>query len=195
MIRILDIFFSLSGLILTSPLLALISVWIKVDSRGPVIFKQVRVGQGGLDFVLLKFRSMYTESQKDSLITVGSREPRITRAGWIIRKYKLDELPQLINVLIGNMSLVGPRPEVRKYVNFYNEDQKVVLTAKPGITDYASIKFVNENDLLAKSTDPERTYIQEIMPLKIELNKIFINDPSLSNYFRVILLTFKKIFN
>jgi lipopolysaccharide/colanic/teichoic acid biosynthesis glycosyltransferase len=162
---------------------------------GPVFFIQERVGRNDINFSLYKFRSMDYKSQNNIQITVGNRDPRITRSGYFIRRYKLDELPQLINVLLGQMSLVGPRPEVRKYVNLYNEDQRVILSVKPGITDYASIKFVNENDLLAKSTDPEKIYIEEILPHKIELNMIFINNPSLRQYFHIILLTLKKLFN
>jgi lipopolysaccharide/colanic/teichoic acid biosynthesis glycosyltransferase len=137
---------------------------------------------------------MNIKSDTSSLITVGNRDSRITNSGYNIRKFKLDELPQLINVLKGDMSLVGPRPEVRKYVDYYNEEQKVILSVKPGITDFASIRFVSENELLAKSLDPEKTYIDEIMPLKIELNKIFINSPTLKNYFKIILTTIKGIF-
>jgi len=195
MIRFFDIFFSLIGLILVSPLFIILSIWIKTDSMGPVFFIQERVGRNDINFSLYKFRSMDYKSQNNIQITVGNRDPRITRSGYFIRRYKLDELPQLINVLLGQMSLVGPRPEVRKYVNLYNEDQRVILSVKPGITDYASIKFVNENDLLAKSTDPEKIYIEEILPHKIELNMIFINNPSLRQYFHIILLTLKKLFN
>jgi lipopolysaccharide/colanic/teichoic acid biosynthesis glycosyltransferase len=164
-----------------------------MDSRGPVLFKQERVGRNGLDFVLFKFRSMFVNPANTSLITIGNRDPRITSSGYFIRRYKLDELPQLINVLLGQMSLVGPRPEVRKYVNIYNDDQKIILSVRPGITDYASIRFVNENELLAKSSDPEKTYIYEVLPLKIELNKIFISSPTLKNYFIILLLTMKGI--
>jgi lipopolysaccharide/colanic/teichoic acid biosynthesis glycosyltransferase len=195
MIRFFDILFSVIGLILASPLFIILSIWIKADSKGPVFFIQERVGRNDTNFSLYKFRSMYYKSQDNIQITVGNRDPRITRLGYFIRRYKLDEFPQLINVFLGQMSLVGPRPEVRKYVNLYNEDQRVILSVKPGITDYASIKFVNENDLLAKSPDPEKIYVQEILPHKIELNMIFINNPSLRHYFYIILLTFKRLFN
>jgi lipopolysaccharide/colanic/teichoic acid biosynthesis glycosyltransferase len=136
---------------------------------------------------------MYVGSSKSSLITIGNRDPRITASGYFMRRYKLDEFPQLLNVLLGQMSLVGPRPEVRKYVDFYNNDQKIVLSVRPGLTDYASIRFVDENEVLAKSSDPEMTYIYEILPLKIELNKTFIASPTLKNYFNIILLTIKGI--
>jgi lipopolysaccharide/colanic/teichoic acid biosynthesis glycosyltransferase len=195
MIRFFDILFSLIGLILASPLFIILSIWIKADSKGPVFFVQERVGRNDKNFSLYKFRSMFYKSQDNVQITVGNRDPRITRLGYFIRRYKLDELPQLINVFLGQMSLVGPRPEVRKYVNLYNDDQKVILSVKPGITDYASIKFVNENDLLAKSRDPEKLYVQEILPHKIDLNMIFINNPSLKHYFQIILLTIKRLFN
>lgn len=154
---------------------------------------QKRVGKGGEDFSLVKFRTMKTNSDKKGLLTVGSRDARITKVGYFLRKYKIDELPQLINVLNGTMSLVGPRPEVRKYVELYNEDQKSILNVKPGITDYASIEYFNENDLLAKSDNPEQTYINEVMPAKIELNKKYIDNPTIVADFRIILLTLKKI--
>jgi lipopolysaccharide/colanic/teichoic acid biosynthesis glycosyltransferase len=191
MIRLLDIIASTIGLILLSPLFLLLAIWIKLDSQGSVFYKQTRVGQYGRDFKLFKFRSMRTDADKAGLLTVGGSDSRITRAGLFIRKYKLDELPQLINVLLGEMSLVGPRPEVRKYTDMYTEDQKLVLNVRPGITDWASIEFRNENELLGKSTDPEQLYIDEIMPLKIEFNKRFIQKPTLIHYFQII---FKTIF-
>jgi lipopolysaccharide/colanic/teichoic acid biosynthesis glycosyltransferase len=191
MIRLLDIIASTIGLILLSPLFLLLAIWIKLDSPGSVFYKQTRVGQYGRDFKLFKFRSMRTDADKAGLLTVGGSDSRITRAGLFIRKYKLDELPQLINVLLGEMSLVGPRPEVRKYTDMYTEDQKLVLNVRPGITDWASIEFRNENELLGKSTDPEQLYIDEIMPLKIEFNKRFIQKPTLIHYFQII---FKTIF-
>lgn len=195
MIRFFDILFSVIGLVIAGPLFIILSIWIKADSKGPVFFVQERVGRNNINFSLYKFRSMIYRSRDNAQITVGYRDPRITRVGYFIRKYKLDEIPQLINVLLGQMSLVGPRPEVRKYVNLYNEDQRVILSVKPGITDYASIEFVNENDLLAKSTDPEELYIKEILPQKIVLNMVFINNPSLKHYFHIIHLTFKRLFN
>jgi lipopolysaccharide/colanic/teichoic acid biosynthesis glycosyltransferase len=193
MIRFFDILISVSGLLIFSPVFAILSIWIKIDSKGPVFFKQKRVGKNSSDFVLLKLRSMYLDSDRDISITIGNRDPRITRSGYFIRKFKLDELPQLINVFIGDMSLVGPRPEVRKYVEYYTEEQKFILSFKPGITDYASIKFANENELLAKSSNPEKLYINEILPTKIELNKIYLNSPTLKNYFNIIFLTLKCV--
>jgi len=194
MIRFFDVVFSLIGLILLSPIFLCLAVWIKLDSSGDVFYKQVRVGKHGKDLQLLKFRSMFFGSDKKGLITIGDRDPRVTKSGYFIRKYKLDELPQLINVIKGDMSIVGPRPEVRKYVNLYNHKQRKVLEIKPGITDYASIIFSNENEILASSLYPEKTYIEQIMPRKIRLNFIFLNNRNLCNYFRIIILTLRKIF-
>lgn len=191
MIRLCDIIFSFLGLILLSPFLIIVAIWIKIDSRGPVLYRQFRVGLNGTDFKLLKFRSMRIHSDKAGLLTVGGRDSRITNAGYYLRKYKIDELPQLLNVFLGNMSLVGPRPEVRKYVDLYTELQKKVLQVKPGITDIASIAYKKENELLARSPDPEKTYIEEIMPEKLRLNMIFIENPGLVSYFKII---FKTIF-
>lgn len=193
MIRIVDALAGLFGLIMLSPLFLAIAIWIKIDSVGPIFYKQKRVGKNGIDFDLYKFRSMKIDSDKKGLLTVGKRDPRVTNSGAFLRKYKLDELPQLINVLIGSMSLVGPRPEVRKYVNLYNEEQIRVLSIKPGITDYASIEFINENEILAKSEDPEITYIKEIMPQKLHYNMKYINNRSLGEYFKIIYLTIKGI--
>ena len=189
MLRFLDVLFSFVGLIVLSPLLILLCLWVKFDSAGPIFYIQKRVGLNGKDFNLFKFRSMRVNADKLGLLTVGGRDPRITNSGFYIRKYKMDELPQLFNVLVGDMSLVGPRPEVRKYVDLYNEEQLKVLSVRPGITDEASIAFRNENEILALSTDPEQTYINEIMPEKIKLNQKFISNPSLSNYFRIIIRT------
>lgn len=193
MIRFCDIVFSLFGLIILSPLFLVVALWIVIDNPGPVFYRQQRVGRNNKDFGLIKFRSMRVDADKMSLITVGDRDPRITRAGYYIRKYKIDELPQLINVLIGDMSLVGPRPEVRHYVDLYTQEQKQVLSVRPGITDYASIEFIDENTLLAASADPDKTYIEEIMPAKIALNKKWINHQTLGAYFTIIFLTMTKI--
>ena len=193
MIRFCDIVFSLFGLLLLSPLFLLVALWIVIDDPGPVFYRQQRVGKDGRDFGLLKFRSMRVGADKMSLITIGDRDPRVTRAGYYIRKYKLDELPQLVNVLVGDMSLVGPRPEVRRYVDLYTDEQRQVLSVRPGITDYASIEYIDENALLACSSDPDQTYIQEIMPAKIALNMRYIRHQALGEYFRIILLTFGKL--
>lgn len=186
MIRVLDFIFSFLGLLILMPFFLIIAFWIALDSKGGVLYKQTRVGRYGKDFKLFKFRSMRVDADKSGLLTVGGSDSRITKAGLFVRKYKLDELPQLINVLIGEMSLVGPRPEVRKYTDLYTQDQQVVLQVRPGITDWASIEFRNENELLGNSKDPEKTYIEEIMPKKIELNKRFILRPTIGQYFRII---------
>jgi len=192
--RSFDIFFSFFGLIILSPIFLLIFVLVKTDSKGPVIYKQTRVGKDGKDFSVLKFRSMKQDSESKGLLTVGGKDPRITKTGYFIRKYKLDELPQLINVLKGEMSFVGPRPEVRKYVLLYDEVQKKVLNVKPGITDVASIKYRNENELLEGSDDPESFYIKEIMPVKLKMNLEYINDRSFFKDIKVILNTLKTVF-
>jgi len=192
-IRFFDFILSLVGLVVLAPIFIVLAIWIKIDSKGPVFYKQVRVGQNGIDFGLFKFRSMVVDADKKGLITVGGRDPRITRSGYFIRKYKLDELPQLINVLVGDMSLVGPRPEVRKYVDLYTDEQQKVLSVKPGITDYASIEYMDENEILGKSSDPEKTYIEEIMPEKIKYNMKYIQNKNVSEYFKIIFLTLLKI--
>lgn len=193
MTRLCDIVFSFFGLLFLSPLFLIVALWIVLDDPGPVFYRQQRVGRHNKDFGLLKFRSMRVGADKMSLITIGDRDPRVTRAGYYIRKFKLDELPQLWNVLIGDMSLVGPRPEVRRYVDLYTEKQRQVLAVRPGITDYASIEYIDENKLLAQAADPDKTYIEEIMPAKIELNRRYINNPTLGQYFKIIFLTIAKI--
>ncbi len=193
MIRLFDIIFSFLGLIILLPFFILIAVCVKLSSAGPIFFIQQRVGKNNVDFKLIKFRTMKADAHKQGLLTVGGRDPRITGIGYFLRKFKLDELPQLINVLFGDMSLVGPRPEVRKYVDLYTPEQKRVLDVRPGITDNASLEYFNENDLLAKSNDPDQTYINEIMPAKLALNLKFINDPSLGAYFAIIFRTFGKV--
>ncbi len=187
------IFFFLLGVVVLSPLFLVLAVWIKLDSKGPVFYKQSRVGKNDEDFRLYKFRTMVVNADKKGLITVGGRDPRVTRAGYFLRKYKLDELPQLVNVLRGNMSLVGPRPEVRKYVEIYTSEQRKVLSVKPGLTDYASIHYIDENRVLAKSDDPERTYIDIIIPEKIRYNMKYIENRSVKEYFKIIFMTLGKI--
>lgn len=189
LIRFFDIAFSFFGLVILLPFFILISLAIMLSSRGGIFFFQQRVGKSNKDFKIWKFRTMYPESDKKSLITVGKRDPRITPIGYFLRKYKMDELPQLVNVLEGSMSLVGPRPEVRKYVDMYNNEQKKVLSVKPGITDFASIEYADENELLAVSSDPLKTYVEEIMPAKIKLNMKYIDNPGLKNYFTIIFET------
>ena len=191
--QLFDIVCSFIGIIILLPVFIIISLLIAFDSRGGIFYRQIRVGKNNKDFSLLKFRTMQTNSDKKGLLTVGSRDSRVTRIGYYLRKYKLDELPQLFNVLFGSMSLVGPRPEVRRYVDLYNEEQKKVLTVKPGITDYASIEYANENEILAKAENPEQTYITEIMPHKLSLNLKYINEQSFSTDMKIILKTIAKI--
>lgn len=193
MIRLFDILFSTIGLLVLSPLFLLIYIIIIIESKGGGFYSQTRVGKNGIPFAIYKFRSMRTDADKHGLITVGGRDPRITRIGYYIRNYKIDELPQLWNVLVGDMSLVGPRPEVQKYVDLYTEEQRKVLSVRPGITDYASIEYVDENILLAKSDDPDKTYVEVVMPAKIILNMKYINNKSLKEYFKIIFLTLAKI--
>ena len=188
-----DILISGLGLFALSPLFILVAIWIKLDSEGPVFYKQTRVGKGNKDFQLYKFRSMVTQADMNGLLTVGDHDSRVTRAGYFIRKYKLDELPQLINVFRGEMSLVGPRPEVRKYVDMYTPEQMHVLDIRPGITDIASIKYRNENDLLAKAENPEQYYIDVIMQDKLRINLEYVKHNSLLNDFKMILDTFVAI--
>lgn len=192
--RLFDFVFSLIGLLILSPVLIILSFCVVIDSRGGIFFKQVRVGKEGRDFFLFKFRTMFSNSDKKGLLTVGIRDSRITRIGYYLRKFKLDELPQLLNVLLGDMSLVGPRPEVRKYVELYNKEQLVVLSVKPGITDYASIEYANENELLGKSDNPNKLYIEEIMPAKLMLNMKYIANPGILTDIKIIFLTIRKVF-
>ena len=190
--RIFDITLSLFGLIILLPFMLIIAILIKIDSKGPVFFKQIRVTKNGKEFKIFKYRTMRVGSDKYSQITVG-KDGRITKIGSFLRKYKLDEIPQLINVLIGDMSLVGPRPEVPKYVALYTDEQKEILKVRAGITDYASIEFSDENDLLALEEEPEKAYIEKIMPKKIELNKKYVSETSVLTDIKIILLTIKKI--
>lgn len=191
--RVFDILASGLGLVVLSPLFAVLAIWIKWDSAGPVFYRQVRVGKGNRDFYLYKFRSMRPDSDKLGLITVGGRDPRVTRSGYYIRKYKLDEFPQLINVFKGDMSLVGPRPEVRKYVDMYSPEQMRVLSVRPGITSLASIRYRNENDILAEAEDPERCYIEQVMPDKLAIDLEYIPKANLWTDIKLIFSTFKRI--
>ena len=191
--RAFDFLFSATGLIAITPVMLLLAFIITIDSKGGVFYKQVRIGKNKKPFKLYKFRSMSTDADKKGLLTVGNKDNRITRIGYYLRKYKLDELPQLINVLYGNMSFVGPRPEVEKYVKLYNQEQLMVFNVKPGITDWASIKYVNENEILAKSSQPEKTYIEEIMPAKLKLNLEYVKHNNVFVDIKIILLTIKAI--
>lgn len=191
--RLFDIIASLCGLLILSPLFILIALFIVLGSGFPVFYLQNRVGKNNQDFKLFKFRTMRKDADKKGLLTVGGRDPRVTGIGYYLRKYKLDELPQLLNVLFGTMSLVGPRPEVRKYVNLYTTEQQKVLQAKPGITDYASIEYFSENELLAQSDNPEKTYIEEIMPAKLKLNQRYISEQGILTDIKIIFKTIAKI--
>ena len=193
MIRFFDFLFSFLGILILSPILLVISVAIKLTSNGPLIYKQNRVGFANDNFKILKFRTMLVESDKTGLLTIGGRDPRVTSVGYYLRKFKLDELPQLFNVLAGEMSLVGPRPEVRKYVDLYTSDQQKVLTIKPGITDWASIMYRNENGILENSQDPEQDYINIIMQDKIRFNLIYIENYGVFEYFKIIFATLVQL--
>ena len=192
MIRVLDIFFSFLGIVILSPVFLIIYLAICLESKGGGIYAQSRIGQFERVFYLYKFRSMRVGADKGSLITIGD-DNRITKSGKFIRKYKLDELPQLFNVFKGDMSLVGPRPEVAKYVNLYTEEQRKVLDVRPGITDYASIAYADENHILELSDNPEKTYVEQIMPDKIKLNMQYINNHTVKEYFKIIFLTQKCV--
>ena len=191
--RLFDIIASAIGLIVLSPLFLVLAVWIKVDSKGPVFYRQTRVGWHNKDFRIFKFRSMRVGSDRGSLVTIGGRDPRITKSGYYIRKYKLDEFPQLINVLIGDMSLVGPRPEVRHYVDYWTPEQMRVLDVRPGITDPASIKFRNENELMAQADDPEQYYINVIMQEKLRLYLEYVDNQSFLYDLRLIFATLRAV--
>ena len=191
--RLFDILSSFFGLVFLFPFLFIIGILIVIDSKGGIFYRQVRVGKGNKDFRIFKFRTMRPDSDKAGLLTVGAKDNRITNIGIFLRKYKIDEFPQLLNVLIGDMSIVGPRPEVRKYVDMYSDEQFQVLNVQPGITDYASIEYSNENELLAKSDNPEKTYIDEVMPAKLKLNLKYINEAGFATDIKIIFRTFGKI--
>lgn len=194
MIRIFDILFSALGLIVLSPFLLILYILIRVESKGGGFYSQERIGLNGFPFKLYKFRTMVVGSDKGSLITVGGRDSRLTRIGYRIRKYKLDELPQLWNVFVGDMSFVGPRPEVEKYTRLYTEEQRKVLSVRPGITDWASIKYLDENVILGQAEDPDKVYVEQIMPDKIRYNMIWIKNQGITDYFKIIFVTIIKIF-
>jgi lipopolysaccharide/colanic/teichoic acid biosynthesis glycosyltransferase len=191
--RTVDICISLLILAFFLPFGLLLMIFISLESAGGVFYLQERVGQNGQLFKLIKFRSMRPNADKGSQITIGNRDPRITRTGYFIRRFKLDEFPQFINVIKGDMSIVGPRPEVPHYVKLYTAEQKKVLAVKPGITDYASLAYFNENEILAKAADPQKVYLEQIMPAKIELNQRYLSDPSVFKDIKIIWLTALKI--
>ncbi|MCK4677004.1 MAG: sugar transferase [Bacteroidales bacterium] len=188
-----DIFFSIIALILLSPICLLLAVCIVLGSRGGVFYTQERVGRDGRNFRLIKFRTMIIGASLQGVLTIGENDQRITRFGRFLRSYKIDEIPQIINIIKGEMSFVGPRPEVRKYVTLYSKEQLKVLAVRPGLTDYASLEFFNENTLLGSSANPEETYINKIMPAKLALNLKYINDQSLKRYFFIIFKTLLRV--
>ncbi len=191
--RLFDIIVSLITLVFIWPVLLVIAVSVALESRGGIFFKQERVGKNEQVFWIYKFRTMRPDSESKGLLTVGGRDTRITQVGYYLRKFKLDELAQLVNIIKGDMSWVGPRPEVPKYVNMYNEEQKKVLLVRPGLTDYASLAYINENEILQKSSNPEQTYINDIMPAKLEMNLRYIKEKSLLTDFKIMWKTFLKI--
>lgn len=192
--RFADFTIALLGLILFSPLLIVIAILLKIDSKGPVFYRQVRVARFNKDFKIFKFRTMFVDSDKKGLLTIGGKDSRVTKIGYYLRKSKLDELPQLINVILGDMSFVGPRPEVRTYVELYTEVQKKVLNVRPGITDLASIEFRNENELLEEQENPNKFYKDVIMQKKLKINLDYLEKRNLIKDFGVVLKTFKVIF-
>ena len=193
--RIIDILLSFIVLVLGMPFYLIIGMLIALDTKGRVLYKQSRVGRNNVDFELYKFLTMCVDADQGSLITVGTHDARITRVGAFLRRFKIDEVPQFFNILKGEMSIVGPRPEVRKYVDMYTPEQMRVLSVRPGLTDYASIRYVNENEILAASSDPERTYIEDIMPDKLNLNLKYIDEQSFWTDVKIILQTIIAIIN
>ena len=192
--RLFDIIISFLALVILLPVLIIISIWVLLDSKGGILYRQRRVGKNNHDFTLLKFRTMHPGADTKGLLTVGERDPRISGAGYSLRRTKLDELPQLINILAGDMSLVGPRPEVRKYVALYTDEQLKVLDIRPGLTDNASLAYIDESEILAKSEDPEKTYIETILPAKLELNLQYIRERSMGKDIGIIFRTISGIF-
>jgi lipopolysaccharide/colanic/teichoic acid biosynthesis glycosyltransferase len=191
--RIFDIILSFSALLVLTPLLALLAAWVAIDSPGGAVFTQIRIGKNGRPFRLFKFRSMYRGADARGLLTIGS-DSRITAPGRFLRKYKLDELPQLFNILTGDMGFVGPRPEVPRFVELYNQSQLRVLSVRPGLTDYASLAYFDESELLGRHPDPERLYIEEIMPAKLELNLRYIDSRCFWNDMKILGRTLLRIF-
>jgi lipopolysaccharide/colanic/teichoic acid biosynthesis glycosyltransferase len=191
--RLFDILFSVLVLLIITPILVFISILIKIGSKGPVFFRQVRIGKGGKEFKIFKFRTMVLAAEKNGLLTIGGRDPRVTSIGYYLRKFKLDELPQFLNVFLGDMSIVGPRPEVKKYVEMYTQEQRKVLSVRPGITDYASILYKNENDVLATYPNPEKAYIEIVMPHKLKINLDYLANQSFWMDLKIIALTAKGV--
>lgn len=192
--RLFDIAVSFFILLVFLPFGLIIALLILFSGRGGVFYRQERIGQYGKAFFLLKFRTMRPDADKSGKLTVGMRDSRVTGVGYFLRKYKLDEFPQFINVLRGEMSIVGPRPEVREYVELYTEEQKKILQVRPGITDYASLEYFDENRLLGESENPKETYIREIMPHKLKLNRKYLANPGLGHDLKIMFKTALKIF-
>lgn len=191
--RLFDIAVSFAILLVFFPLGCVLSICILLESKGGVFYRQERIGQFGVPFYLFKFRTMRPDSDRLGTLTVGMRDPRITRIGYFIRKYKLDEFPQFLNVIRGEMSIVGPRPETREYVDHYTPEQAKILEVKPGITDYASLEYFDENRILGESTNPKETYIHEIMPAKLILNQKYLDNPNLKTDIQIMWMTFLKV--
>lgn len=192
--RFLDIILSFCAIIILLPFFLIISLLVAIESRGGALYKQSRVGRYNRDFTIYKFRTMKNGSDRKGLLTVGENDHRITKIGYFLRKYKLDELPQLMNIIKGDMSIVGPRPEVRRYVALYDEEQLKVLSVRPGLTDYASLKYINESKLLSEVENPEDYYIYHIMPKKIELNLQYIKKQSLKVDMKIMIATMRRLF-
>lgn len=191
--RLFDLVFSFIGLLLLAPILVLIAVLIKLDSKGPILFIQNRVGKNNVDFNIYKFRTMRVKSEKDGLLTLGNNDSRVTKVGYFLRRYKIDEFPQLINIIKGDMSFVGPRPELRYYVNFYKEEDMQIFKVRPGITGLASLKYRNEVELLKSAKDPEKFFIETIIPDKLSFNKAYIKKQSFLFDLKLIGLTIIKV--
>jgi len=193
--RLFDIVFSVLVILILLPFMFIITLIISFESEGGFFYFQKRVGKNNCDFILIKFRTMFVDADKNGLLTVGTNDKRITGFGKFLRKFKLDELPQLFNIILGDMSIVGPRPEVRKYVDLYTDEQKKVLSVRPGLTDYASIEYIAENEILALSENAEKIYIEKIMPRKLELNIKYIQNKSFITDLKIIFKTVFKIFS
>lgn len=191
--RIFDFIFALMGLVFLFPLLLIIAIIIKIDSKGPVLFIQERVGQHNKTFNIYKFRTMYVKSQKKGLLTIGDKDSRVTKIGYFLRKYKIDEFPQLINIIKGDMSFVGPRPELRYYVNFYAPEDLVIFKLKPGITGLASLEYRNEVELLKNAKDPEAFFINTIIPDKLRFNKLYLKQRNFLFDLKLIFITIYRV--
>ncbi len=189
-----DVIISIFGIIALFPLFLVVSLIIKLNSKGPILFKQARVGKNNKEFILYKFRSMQINSEKEGLLTIGNNDSRTTKVGRFLRKYKIDEFPQLLNIVKGDMSFVGPRPELRHFVNYYHTNDLTILDVKPGITGLASLNYRNESELLKKAKNPEEFYIKKIIPSKLNYNKTYLKKKSFAFDMKLILLTIYNIF-